>query len=147
MVALLSTVRAASLLALRSDALRGPVLSTASAVIEYLNAAVGYDAVESTRILFLDAKNHLLREEILGTGTVDKTFLPVREILRRALELNATGFLVVHNHPSGDPTASEADRVATAQLAAASRQMEVRLLDHLIVARGKWASFVVEGWL
>lgn len=146
-VELLGAVRAVCLLALRREAARGPILSTSESVVDYLRALIGHATVETAHILYVDTRNCLIRDETVAIGTIDQAFFSPREILRRALELNAAGIVVTHNHPSGDPTPSLADREATRRLAAATRQLDIRLLDHVIVAREKWTSFSLEGWL
>lgn len=123
------------------------MLSTSESVVDYLSGLIGYAPVETAHILYLDAHNRLIRDETISVGTIDQTFFSAREILRRALELNAAGIVVAHNHPSGDAAPSIADREATRRLAAAARPLDIHLHDHVIVARGKWTSFVLEGWL
>ena len=84
--------------------MRRPVLSSWSQVLDYCRAAQGYEEREQFRILFLDKKNQLIADEVQGSGTVDHTPVYVREVVKRALELSATAMILVHNHPSGDPT-------------------------------------------
>lgn len=110
----------------------GPVLAHEGAVLDYLRIMHAARRSEALRVLFLDARNYLLRDELLLEGSIDEVPLYAREVLRRALELNAAGILVVHNHPSGDPTPSKGDLVSTARLARAAKELGVHLHDHLI---------------
>lgn len=146
-VAFLGTVRAAMLHALRVKALQGPVLSTSQAVLDYFYAHLAHAPAEQVRVLFLDAKNHLLRDTLVGMGSIDEVSIYPREIMRQALEANAKGLILVHNHPSGDPSPSEGDKEATFRLAAAARTLEIRLYDHIIVGTAGWTSFRVLGLL
>ncbi|MBM3608902.1 MAG: JAB domain-containing protein [Alphaproteobacteria bacterium] len=110
-------------------------------VIEYCRAAMAFAEREEFRILFLDKRNGLIADEIQGTGTVDHTPVYPREVVRRALELSATALILVHNHPSGDPTPSGADIRMTQDIAAIAKPMGIALHDHIIVGRNGHASF------
>ena len=118
-----------------------PVLSSWAQVLDYLRIAQGYEVREQFRILFLDKKNNLIADEVQGRGTVDHTPVYVREVVKRALELSATALILVHNHPSGDPTPSRADIDMTKQIADAARPLGVSIHDHIIVGRDGHASF------
>ncbi|HXF52836.1 MAG TPA: DNA repair protein RadC [Hyphomicrobiaceae bacterium] len=137
----LKLVRAAALRLMRSEILRRPALSSWSQVVEYCRAAMGYEAREQFRILFLDKKNHLIADELQQEGTVDHTPVYVREVLKRALELSATAIILVHNHPSGDPTPSRADIDMTKLIIDAGRPLGVTVHDHIIVGREGHVSF------
>ncbi|TAK10690.1 MAG: hypothetical protein EPO38_07495, partial [Rhizorhabdus sp.] len=100
--------------ALRTQLGQTPILSTSEALTNYLFASMAYNAIEHLRVLFLNSTNRLLRDEVMARGTVNQAPLYPREILKRALELGATALIVVHNHPSGDPTPCQADVKATA---------------------------------
>jgi DNA repair protein RadC len=117
-----------------------PALSSWDSVLAYLRLAQGFEARELFRILFLDKKNHLIADEIQGRGTVDHTPVYVREVVKRALELSATAIILVHNHPSGDPTPSRADIDMTRQIIDAARPLGVTVHDHVIVGRHGHAS-------
>jgi DNA repair protein RadC len=99
------------------------------------------------RVLFLDKKNQLIADEVLGHGTVDHAPVYPREVVRRALELSASALILVHNHPSGDPTPSSADVEITRQIVEAARTMRIALHDHLVVGRDGIASFKALGLL
>ena len=141
----LIAVRVAMLHSLRTQLGQTPILSTSEALTNYLFASMAYNAVEHLRVLFLNSTNRLLRDEVMAKGTVNQAPLYPREILKRALELGATALIVVHNHPSGDPTPCQADVKATAHLAAAARSLDIAVHDHLIVARTGWRSLRAEG--
>lgn len=118
-----------------------------SALGSYLNVTQAYAPREFVRVLFLDAKLRLIRDEVLGWGDLDTVFVSPRQIVRRALELNASGLVLVHNHPSGDPTPSRADLEATRCVAAAARTVDIRLFEHIIVARGLTTSLRALGYI
>jgi DNA repair protein RadC len=116
------------------------VLSSWSAVLDYVKAAQAFGAKEQFRILFLDKKNQLIADEVQQEGTVDHTPVYPREVVKRALELSATAVILVHNHPSGDPTPSQADIEMTKQIANAAKPLGVVLYDHIIVGKDGHAS-------
>lgn len=118
-----------------------PLVTSWSALIEYLRATMAFSAREEFRLLFLDKRNHLIREEVHGRGTVDHTPVYVREIARRALELSATAVILAHNHPSGDPTPSGADIRMTREIVAVLDPLGIVVHDHVILGREGHASF------
>ena len=109
-IAELKIVRAAALRLMRGELIERPVLSSWNQVLHYCRAAMGFESREQFRILFLDKKNHLIADEVQQEGTVDHTPVYVREVVKRALELSATAIVLVHNHPSGDPTPARRHR-------------------------------------
>jgi len=111
-----------------------------SAVIDYCRTAMAFDAREEFRVLFLDRKNGLIADESQGLGTVDQTPVYPREVVRRALELSATAVILVHNHPSGDPTPSSQDVKMTLDIIAVAQPLGVAVHDHIIVGRDGHAS-------
>lgn len=145
--AALKTVHAAALRLARAEVMGRPVLSHWDALMAYLNAAIAREKVEQFRILFLDNRNRLLADEAQARGTVNHTPVYPREVVKRALELNATAIILVHNHPSGDPTPSHDDIVMTRQIAEAAETVSVLVHDHVIVGNGRWTSFRQEGLL
>ena len=124
-----------------------PLLGSDLAVMDYLRLAQGFLQTEQVRVLYLDTGNRLLRDEVAAQGTVDEAPIYVREIIRRALELGATGLILAHNHPSGDATPSDTDRQITEALARACRALRLRLLDHIVVSRSEAVSFRALGYL
>ena len=143
--AALKTVQAAALRLARAEIVDGPVLSNWDRLMQYLTAAMSRERVEQFRVLFLDSRNRLLADEAQGRGTVNHTPVYPREVVRRALELHATALILVHNHPSGDPTPSRADIDTTREIAEAARTVSVTLHDHVIVGNGRWLSLRQEG--
>jgi DNA repair protein RadC len=117
-----------------------PALSSWQQVLDYLRLAQGYADREQFRILFLDKKNMLIADEVQGRGTVDHTPVYIREVVKRALELSASGLILVHNHPSGDPTPSRADIDMTRMIVDAARPLGIVVHDHVIVGRQGHAS-------
>ena len=117
------------------------VLGSWTAVIDYCRAAMAFEAREQFRILFLDKKNALIADEVQQVGTVDHTPVYPREIVRRALELSSTAIVLVHNHPSGDPTPSQADITMTREIVEVAKAMGIVVHDHIIVGRDGHASF------
>ncbi len=137
----LRLIAAAALRLSKSTVIDKPALSSWQEVIDYARAAQGFSHVEQFRILFLDKRNHLIADEVQGTGTVDHTPVYIREVVKRALELSATAIVLVHNHPSGDPTPSRADIDMTRLIIQAARPLGVTVHDHIIVGREGHASF------
>jgi DNA repair protein RadC len=137
----LKLVRAAALRLMRGEVLERPVLSSWDLVLDYCRATMGFEAKEQFRILFLDKRNQIIGDEVQQTGTVDHTPVYVREVVKRALELSATAIVLVHNHPSGDPTPSKADIEMTKQIVTAGKPLGVVVHDHIIVGKKGHASF------
>ena len=118
-----------------------PVIGSWTALLDYLQAAMQHETAEHFRLLFLDRKNILIRDEVQSKGTVDHTPLYPREVVKRALELGASALIMVHNHPSGDPTPSQADIDMTRQVTAALSQVNIAVHDHIIVGKNRHTSF------
>jgi DNA repair protein RadC len=136
----LKLVKAAAVRILKAEMTVRPALTSGSEVIAYLRAAQGFESRELFRILFLDKKNRLIADEVQGTGTVDHTPVYVREVVKRALELSATAIILVHNHPSGDPSPSRADIDMTRLIVEAAKPLGICVHDHVIVGRAGHAS-------
>ncbi|XSG82780.1 MAG: RadC family protein [Methyloligella sp. ZOD6] len=134
-------VRAAALRVMRAEVLNRPMLNSWSQLLDYCRAAMGFEAKEQFRILFLDKRNQVIADEVQQTGTVDHTPVYVREVVKRALELSATAMVLVHNHPSGDPTPSRADIEMTKQIDQAAKNLGIVVHDHIIVGKHGHASF------
>ncbi len=146
-VAALKLVQAAALRLARAQVMQRQVLGNWDQLMDYLNAALARERIEQFRVLFLDGKNHLLADEVQARGTVNHTPAYPREILKRALELHATALILVHNHPSGDPTPSRQDVEMTREIEEAGRVLSVVVHDHIIVGDGRWKSLRREGLL
>jgi DNA repair protein RadC len=136
----LKIVQAAASRLLRGAVKKRPVLSSWSTVLDYCRGAQGFADREQFRVLFLDKRNQLIADEVQQTGTVDHTPVYPREVVKRALELSATAVVLVHNHPSGDPTPSRADVAMTQQIIAVAQPLAIAVHDHIIVGREGHAS-------
>jgi DNA repair protein RadC len=145
--ATLKSVQAAALRLLRADVIDTPVLNNWDRLLAYLGAELSRERVEQFRVLFLDNRNRLLADEAQQRGTVNHTPVYPREVAKRALELHATALILVHNHPSGDPTPSHDDIAMTEQIRAAAAALSIVLHDHIVVGNGRWVSFRKEGLL
>ncbi len=140
-IAAVKTVQASAVRLLREQVVRREVISSWQALLDYCHATMAYGRKEQFRILFLDRKNALIADELQQEGTVDHTPVYPREVVKRALDLGASAIIMVHNHPSGDPTPSRADIEMTKQVRAAGEKLGVALHDHLVIGRGEHASF------
>jgi DNA repair protein RadC len=135
--AALKIAQAAALRLLESGIENRPVLGSWQALIDYLHADMAHNPVERVRVLFLNSKNMLIRNEPMSEGSVDEAAVYVREIVRRALDYHATALIIVHNHPSGDPQPSQQDIKLTRELVDAARHLRIQVHDHVIIgARG-----------
>ena len=143
----LKIVEAAAQRLARARVMHRPVISSWSALIDYCHTAMAHRETEQFRVLYLDRKNTLIADEAQASGTVDHVPVYPREVVKRALELNASALIVVHNHPSGDPTPSAADISMTEQIRAAADALAITLHDHLIIGKERELSFRAEGYL
>ena len=137
----LQILKAASTKFSQESILSRPILSSWSALLDYCRSAMQFETKEQFRVLFLDRKNRLIADEVLGQGTVDRAPVYPREIIKRALELDSTAVILAHNHPSGDPTPSHSDIVMTENMVKAAKGVGVTVHDHLIIGRENIASF------
>jgi DNA repair protein RadC len=137
----LKIIEAAALRLSKTRVLGRPALSSWDALVDYCSAAMARNVHEEFRVLFLDRKNALIADEVQGHGTVDHTPVYPREIVKRALQLSASAIILVHNHPSGDPTPSRADIEMTREIVAAAKALRIAVHDHLVVGRGGTTSF------
>lgn len=141
----LTLVREFAVRLARAEASRRPVITSWTALVAYVRAALAHEPREQFRTLFLDRRNQLMRDELVADGTVDHAPVYPREIIRLALELSASALILVHNHPSGDPTPSQADIQMTRQIVEAARVFNIQVHDHLVVGREGTASFKALG--
>jgi len=137
----LKVVQAAALKLSQARVLNRPVLRSWAKVVEYCTASMAYGDTEQFRVLFLDHKHTLVADEVQQKGTVNHTPVYPREVVKRALDLGASGIVLVHNHPSGDPTPSRADIDMTKEIEDAGRGLKIQLIDHLVIGRGAHVSF------
>ena len=143
----LKVVEASAQRMMRSRVLNRAVLSSWEALLDYCHTTMAHRETEQFRILYLDRKNVLIADEEQATGTVDHVPVYPREVVKRALELNASALIVVHNHPSGDPTPSDADLAMTRQIQDACETLGLALHDHLIIGKSRELSFRAGGYL
>jgi DNA repair protein RadC len=132
-VAALKIAQASALRLLQAEVQARPVLGSWQALLDYLRADMAHLAIERVRVLFLNSRNMLIRDEAMWEGSVDESAVHVREIMRRALDCQATALIIVHNHPSGDPSPSQQDIRLTKELVEAGRHMRINVHDHVIV--------------
>jgi DNA repair protein RadC len=146
-VAALKIVQTAAQRLARAEVLYRPVLSNWDRLMEYLTAVLSREKIEQFRVLFLDNRNRLLADEPQARGTVNHTPVYPREVVKRALELHATAMILVHNHPSGDPSPSRDDIEMTQEIKRAATTLAIVLHDHIVVGNGQWLSFRRAGLL
>jgi DNA repair protein RadC len=137
----LGQIQAAVTHCLRHKAAARPIISTSRQLLDYLKADMANLINERFRVLFLTSQNELLADDLIWEGTVGEAPAYPREVVKRALEVGATGLILVHNHPSGDPQPSPGDADATRRIADAAMMLGICLHDHIIVSRTGWASF------
>lgn len=143
----LKLIEAAAQRMARAKVLRQHIVSSWDALLDYCHTTMAHRETEQFRVLYLDRKNVLIGDEPQGTGTVDHVPVYPREVAKRALELNASALILVHNHPSGDPTPSQSDIEMTHQILAACSALGLTLHDHLIIGKSRELSFRNEGLL
>ena len=136
----LKLVQAAANRLLRGEVKRRPVLSSWASVLDYYRVTMAFEDKEQFRVLFLDKRNQLIADEVQQTGTVDHTPVYPREVVKRALELSATAVILLHNHPSGDPTPSRADIQMTQAIIEVAKPLGIAVHDHIIVGKDGHAS-------
>jgi DNA repair protein RadC len=146
-IAALKTVQAAAQRLTKAEVLYRPVLGNWERLMEYLQSVLAREKVEQFRILFLDNRNRLLADEPQARGTVNHTPVYPREVIKRALELHATAIILVHNHPSGDPSPSQEDIAMTKEIKKGATALSIVLHDHVIIGNGQWLSFRKTGLL
>lgn len=142
----IKVVQAAALRMMRGNVMKRELLATWQQVLEYCRAAMAYEPREQFRILFLDHRNRLIADEVQQRGTVNHTPVYVREVIHRALVLSATAIVLVHNHPSGDPSPSRADIELTKEIAKAAKGVSVMVHDHFIIGKDGYASLKAQGY-
>jgi DNA repair protein RadC len=146
-VAAFKTVQAAALRLTRAEVMDRPVLSTWQKLLDYCHASMAYGDREQFRVHYLNRKNILIADELQHEGTIDQTAVYPREVIKRALEVGAAALIMVHNHPSGDPTPSRADIDMTREVREAGEKLGIALHDHIVVAKRGNSSFKALGLL
>ena len=143
--AALKTAHAAALRLLRAQVAERPVLANWQALLDYLRADMAHHAIERVRVLHLNSKNMLIRDELMQEGSIDEAPVYVREVIRRAIDLGSAALILVHNHPSGDPSPSRADIDITRQIAEAGKRLNITLHDHIIMGSEGHSSLRAQG--
>ena len=146
-LAAIKIAQAAALRLLRAPVAERPVLSNWQALLDYLRAALAHETVEHVRVLHLNSKNMLIRDELMSRGSVDQAAIYVREVIRRAIDLGSAAIILVHNHPSGDPSPSRAGIDVTHAIAEAGKRLGIAVHDHLIIGTGGHVSLRAQGLL
>lgn len=144
-VAALKFVKASATRLLQAAVIKQPVLSSWQALLDYLHADMAHGIREQFRVLFLNARNMVIRDEVLSQGTVDYAAVYVREIIKRALEIGATGLILAHNHPSGDPMPSRDDVRMTKEIMEVAHRLGITVHDHVIVGKSGFKSLKTLG--
>jgi len=126
--------------ALQQEIMNKPILGDWQSVLDYCYATMAHDQRETVRLLFLDRKNKIIADEVQQTGTVDHAPLYPREVVKRALDVGASALIIVHNHPSGDPTPSRGDIEMTLKVQQAANSLGIEVHDHLIIGKGRHSS-------
>ena len=144
-VAAIKIAQAAALRLLESRFRQAPVLGSWQALLDYLRADMAFNPVERVRVLYLDAKNRLIRNLPMSEGSVDEAAVYVREVIRKALDYHATAMILVHNHPSGDPSPSQQDIRLTREIVEAARPLRISVHDHVIIGAAGHSSLRAMG--
>ncbi len=139
--AVLKTIQAAAQRLVRDEVMNKPILSSWQRLMDYCRASMAHNKIESFRVLYLNNRNELIADEEQQRGTVDFTPVYPREVVKRGLELHATALIMVHNHPSGNPTPSKADIAMTKEVRDAAEKLGISLHDHIIVSKSGSTSF------
>lgn len=132
-IAALKIAHASAIRLSRGQVAARPVLANWQALLDYLRADMAHHVIERVRVLHLNSRNMLIRDELMSEGSIDEAALYVREVIRRALELGSAAIILVHNHPSGDPAPSRADIELTRSVAEAGKRLGIALHDHIII--------------
>jgi DNA repair protein RadC len=143
--AALKIVQATALRLLRDEIRHAPVLSSWQALLDYLRADMGFMATERVRVLHLNTRNMLIRDEVMAEGSIDQAAVSVREVIRRAIDLGSAAIILVHNHPSGDPSPSRADIALTRTIIDAGKNLGIAVHDHIIIGSNGHVSMKGQG--
>ena len=144
-VAALKAAHAAALRLLRAQVAERPILANWQSLLDYLRADMAHHAIERVRVLHLNARNMLIRDELMNEGSIDEAPVYVREVIRRAIDLGSAAIILVHNHPSGDPSPSRADIDITRQVAEAGKRLGIAVHDHIILGAEGHTSLRAKG--
>ena len=136
---------AAAIRLLQAGVAERPVLANWQALLDYLRADMAHHAIERFRVLHLNSKNMLIRDEVMSEGSIDQAAVHVREVIRRAIDLGSAAIILVHNHPSGDPSPSRADIDVTRAIADVGKRLGITVHDHIIMGTGGHVSLRAQG--
>jgi DNA repair protein RadC len=145
--AALKIIQAAALRLLREPVRKQPILASWQSLLDYLRADMAHLTIERVRVLYLNGKNQLIRDDIASEGSLDQTAIYTREIIRRAIDLGAAAIILVHNHPSGDSAPSRQDINMTREIAEAGKRLGISVHDHIIVGKDGFSSMRSAGLL
>jgi DNA repair protein RadC len=145
--AALKIVQATALRLLRSEVESRPVLGSWQALLDYLRADMAHLATERVRVLHLNSRNMLIRDEVMAEGSIDQAVVHIREVIRRAIDLGSAAIILVHNHPSGDPAPSRADIALTRDIVQAGSKLGIQVHDHVIIGAQGHSSMKAMGLL
>jgi len=143
--AAIKIAHAAALRLLHAEVKARPILSNWQALIDYLHADMAHHAIERVRVLHLNTRNMLIRDEVMSQGSIDQAQIYVREVIRRALDFGSAAIILVHNHPSGDPSPSRADIDVTKAIVEAGKRMGIRVHDHIVIGSSGHVSLRAKG--
>ncbi len=138
-------ISTAAIRLLQSHVSDRPVLANWQALLDYLRADMAHHAIERFRVLHLNTKNMLIRDEVMSKGSIDQAAVYVREVIRRAIDLGSASIILVHNHPSGDPSPSRADIDITRTIAEAGKRLGITVHDHIVMGTGGHVSLRAQG--
>jgi DNA repair protein RadC len=144
-VAAIKIVQATALRLLKSEVVERPVLASWQALLDYLRADMAYLTVERVRVLHLNTRNQLIRDEVMSEGSIDQAAIYTREVIKRAMDLGSSSLILVHNHPSGDPSPSRADIDITRNIVDAAKRLGISVHDHIIIGAQGHMSFRAQG--
>lgn len=144
-VAAIKIAQAAAIRLLQSDAAARPILGNWQALLDYLHADMAHHVIERVRVLHLNSRNMLIRDEVMSEGSIDQAQVHVREVIRRAIDLGSAAIILVHNHPSGDPSPSRADIEITRAIIDAGKGLGIAVHDHLIIGTSGHVSLRAKG--
>lgn len=144
-VAAIKIAHAAALRLLRSNIAARPVLASWQALLDYLRADMAHIAIERVRVLHLNSRNMLIRDEVMSEGSIDEAAVHIREVIRRAIDLGSSAIILVHNHPSGDPSPSRQDIALTRDIAEAGKLLGIAVHDHIIIGTNGHVSLRAQG--
>lgn len=146
-IAAIKIVHATALRLLRAEAQGRPVIASWQALLDYLRADMAHHSIERVRLLHLNTRNILIRDEIIAEGSIDEAAVHVREVVKRAIDIGSASIVLVHNHPGGDPAPSRADIELTRTIAEAAKRLGISLHDHIIIGREGHVSLRAQGLL